>query len=178
MQVPIQVAVLIIESLVTLSSKYKWLSSLCPTWTNIISSLRECHSSVVTQAILVLRATSSMTLRPLVIKESSMSGTVPSTCSSQLSRLTRTTFHSVTPLACAWVSPGSLSLRGINLISILMLGICHHARKPRTAVPSGSQIIQLMVLISTFGSRIQRREIPHAAMAFMSPQLTLAIDIK
>ena len=159
--------------------EYKLLLSLYQTWTNIISYLKECHSlAEVTLVILDSKAALNMTRRLSVTKESFMSGTVLSTCSSQLSRTMQTTYLSETQWVCVWVFPGFQLVKEINLISILTLGICQLVKRPRTAVPSGSQTIQHTGLSSISGSKMLRREIPHAVVVSSFQPPTPATDTR
>lgn len=66
----------------------------------------------------------------------------------------------------------------VNMISIFKLGTFQNAKLLNKEDLSGSQTIQPTVLISDSGSKIPRKVIPVAVMAFTWRRVICVIDIK
>lgn len=64
------------------------------------------------------------------------------------------------------------------MIDILTLGICQSVKSQSMADHNGSQIIQHTVLVSTFGNKKLKKEIPVAVVESMSKTWILASDTK
>ena len=64
------------------------------------------------------------------------------------------------------------------MIDILTLGICQSVKSQSMADHNGSQIIQHTVLVSTFGNKKLKKEIPVAVVESMSKTWIPASDTK
>lgn len=125
------------------------------------------------------RAALIITPMPLVLAITNISKWMAKTIiNSQLCNLTQIMFLLVILLVCAWASHGRFLTIETCMISTFKLETCQSAKRLSMAAPSGKMIIQLTESISTFGSKILRKEILAAVAVFTFNPQTPAIDIK